>query len=224
MSGFGWNEDRYMVTATDWVWEDVLAVRVLQRCNFMADYLAQRHKKYAWFRTHPFPLHNDLATLCENTFAVGEHAFAVGAPPVSQGFDATPIGAGAAGETQASDEDEDAEVAVPRVRVQFCHLYKTTYGLHSHLLLSQQSHQHRRHNQQYLQHPVPEPKLALLMRPTGVVLASLVVSPSPSDLVQTVFCLLHSRWTGWLKCYALHRHLSLVQLQLHLVTSAHGQL
>ncbi|KAI0083815.1 hypothetical protein BDY19DRAFT_878351, partial [Irpex rosettiformis] len=61
LSGFGWDEERSMVTATDSVWTAFLA----------------KHDKYAWFRTHPFPLFNDLATLCENTFALGEHAFAM---------------------------------------------------------------------------------------------------------------------------------------------------
>ncbi|KAI0734095.1 Myb/SANT-like DNA-binding domain-containing protein, partial [Irpex lacteus] len=60
-SGFGWDGDRFMVTATDNVWEPLL----------------EKHSKFRWFRTHPFPLFDDLAFLCENTFATGEHAFAV---------------------------------------------------------------------------------------------------------------------------------------------------
>lgn len=78
-SGFGWDDERYMVTATDSVWSAFLAVRLilLFRMNH-SDILVQKHSKFIWFRSHSFPLFDDLASLCENTFATGEFAFAVG--------------------------------------------------------------------------------------------------------------------------------------------------
>lgn len=111
-----------MVTATDDVWEPLLEVR---NSYYAMTTLTgrQKHSKFRWFRTHPFPLFDDLAFLCENTFATGEHAFAVGGapePPVRDAAEDVEDSDGTEGENGvdegAATEGEVAAPSTPQVR------------------------------------------------------------------------------------------------------------
>ncbi|KAI0681701.1 hypothetical protein BC835DRAFT_1425317 [Cytidiella melzeri] len=97
LSGFGWNEEACQLTATADVWDAYL----------------QAHPKHVWYRTHSFPLFDNLAFLCEDTYATGNHAIAVGGPPQSPpqspdvpGFNSQDRGELGSGNVSESDGDD----------------------------------------------------------------------------------------------------------------------
>lgn len=61
-SGFGWDEERKMVMATDLVWETYI----------------KAHSGAKWFKTHAFPLFYTMAELVDGTVATGAAAFHAG--------------------------------------------------------------------------------------------------------------------------------------------------
>lgn len=64
LSGFGWDEDRKMVTAPDAVWDAYLAT----------------HKKHLKWRTKPCSLYEKLSKLSAGDTASGDHVFVPGQP------------------------------------------------------------------------------------------------------------------------------------------------
>ncbi|GJF00603.1 Myb-like domain-containing protein [Phanerochaete sordida] len=84
-SGFGWDDEKSLVIAADAVWKPYI----------------QAHPKAKWFRTHPFPLYNDITHISDDNIATGQFAIAVGGPaPVNPRMD-TPA---------PSSEDESDEM------------------------------------------------------------------------------------------------------------------
>lgn len=58
LSGFGWDEDRNIVTATDEVWSAYI----------------EAHPNAATWRSKPFPLYDDILSLAEGRYATGDKA------------------------------------------------------------------------------------------------------------------------------------------------------
>ncbi|KAI0683214.1 hypothetical protein BC835DRAFT_1472566 [Cytidiella melzeri] len=115
LSGFGWKEEACQLTATADVWDAYLQVCVELDVYSTTAHVSQAHPKHVWYRTHSFPLFDDLAFLCEDTYATGNHAIAVGGPPQSQpqspdvpGFisqDRGELGSGNISESDGDDEE-----------------------------------------------------------------------------------------------------------------------
>ncbi|KAI0699445.1 hypothetical protein BC835DRAFT_1518490 [Cytidiella melzeri] len=106
LSGFGCNEEACQLTATADVWDAYL--------------------QNVWYQTHIFSLFDNLAFLCEDTYATGNHAIAAGGPPQSQlqspdvpGFDSQDRGKLGSGNVSEIDSD-DVEITGA---TQVCYLW-----------------------------------------------------------------------------------------------------
>ncbi|THH31604.1 hypothetical protein EUX98_g2565 [Antrodiella citrinella] len=92
LSGFGWDDEKKVVTAVDEVWHPVLY-----------DASGVRKKKfdsYNPWRTHPFPWYDDVAELLGQKQAVGNNAFSS-----STGSSAAPL----ALDSQQDDDESDSQ-------------------------------------------------------------------------------------------------------------------
>ncbi|KAF7358753.1 MYB transcription factor 08 [Mycena sanguinolenta] len=62
LSGFGWDDGRKMVTASDEIWDAYIAA----------------HEKAAYWRKHPYPLYDEMLILVEGVVATGASVFHAG--------------------------------------------------------------------------------------------------------------------------------------------------
>jgi hypothetical protein len=80
LSGFGWDDERKMVTAAPEVWDEYLKVSSLVTNTFLITYFMslQNHPKANPWRKKPFPLYDDISELVDGTRATGQNAFRAG--------------------------------------------------------------------------------------------------------------------------------------------------
>ena len=75
-SGFGWDDDRKIVTAEDSVWELYLQVHTFFIYELHSNLTAiQKHEKAVHWHSHPFPLYDNMAELLDGVIPTGAHAF-----------------------------------------------------------------------------------------------------------------------------------------------------
>jgi Myb/SANT-like DNA-binding domain len=76
LSGFGWDEENKMVTASDDVWTSYIRVsnEFTSSIQFLLILVPQAHPDAAIWRTKPFPLYDEIAGLVEGRYATGEGA------------------------------------------------------------------------------------------------------------------------------------------------------
>ncbi|KAI0310554.1 hypothetical protein OF83DRAFT_1178421 [Amylostereum chailletii] len=67
LSGFGWDDLRKCVTATEDVWNALLFDKDGAK--------KKKYNEYNWYRTNSFPLYDNIADLIEGNTAVGNHTF-----------------------------------------------------------------------------------------------------------------------------------------------------
>ena len=72
LSGFGWDADRGMVTTSDQVWDDYLAVsQIIHIYCYPSDSMSQAHPKCEYYQSHLFPFYDIINEMYASNTATG---------------------------------------------------------------------------------------------------------------------------------------------------------